>query len=131
VDSTQFRPDAAILSYPVITYTPGNMSFDNLLGHPATDEEISLLSLEKSVSDQNPPTFLWATVTDEMVPVQNTLCYANALLEQGVSLELHLFPKGPHAMSTATRESAYARRRYDDPHVAMWTELCAQWLTGL
>ncbi len=127
----QFRPDAAILSYPVITYSPGNRSFTNLLaGQEATRDEISLLSLEKSVGKDNPPTFLWATVTDEMVPVQNSMCYAQALLKAGVSLELHLFPKGPHVTSVGTEESAY-RRGCVNPHAAHWTELCAEWLKGL
>ena len=130
VPSEQFRPDAAILGYPVITWNPDNQSFRNLLGRPLTADEIRLLSLERSVTAQNPPTFLWATVTDEMVPVQNSMDYAQALLNAGVSLEFHLFPKGPHVTSVGTTESAY-RRGCINPHAAHWTELCAEWLDGL
>lgn len=125
--SEEFRPDAAILGYPVINWTPDNMCFDNLFGRPLTEEEISQFSLERSVTSQNPPTFLWATVTDEMVPVQNAMDYAQALLNAGVSVELHLFYKGPHVTSVGTSESAY-RRGCLNPHVAHWTELCAEWL---
>ncbi len=129
--AAQFRPDAAILSYPVITYSPQNQSFTNLLGdRPATEEKISLLSLERSVTGENPPTFLWATVTDEMVPVQDSMCYAQALLDAGVSLEFHLFPKGPHVTSVGTVESAY-RKECVNPHAAHWTGLCMEWLKEL
>ena len=130
VPSSRFRPDGAILSYPVITYSPENQSFSNLLGREATEEEVSLLSLERSVTGNNPPTFLWATVTDEMVPVQNSMDYAQALLKAGVPLEFHLFPKGPHVTSVGTEESAY-RKGCVNPHAAHWTELCAEWLKGL
>lgn len=125
-----FRPDAAILSYPVINYSPDNASFRFLLGRDATEEEAALLSLEKSVTKGNPPTFLWATVTDDRVPVSNSMSYAQALLEAGVSLEFHLYPKGPHAMACATKETAYYPESIDD-HVATWTKLCAQWLNTL
>jgi acetyl esterase/lipase len=130
VPAEVLRPDGAILSYPVVTYSPENQSFSNLLGRKATEEEISLLSLERSVTAQNPPTFLWATVTDEMVPVQNAMNYAQALLHAGVSLEFHLFPKGPHVTSVGTAESAY-RKGCINPHAAHWTELCAEWLKSL
>ncbi len=131
IPAQQFRPDAAILSYPVITYSAESQSFfHQLAGHDPTKEERSLLSLEKSVSKENPPTFLWATVTDEMVPVQNSMRYAQALLDAGVSLEFHLFPKGPHVTSVGTEESA-CRKGCVNPHAAHWTELCAEWLKGL
>jgi acetyl esterase/lipase len=127
--SEQFRPDGVILGYPVICYTEGNMSFRNLLGRAPNEAEIGLLSLEKSVTVENPPTFLWATVTDEMVPVGNSMAYAQALLNAGVSLELHLFPSGPHVTSVGTEESAY-RKGCINPHAAHWVELCGEWLKG-
>ncbi len=130
VPSACLRPDAAILSYPVITYSPTNQSFSNLLGRPLTAEEQALLSLERSVTAENPPAFLWATVTDEMVPVQNTMDYAQALLQAGISVELHLFHRGPHVTSVGTRESAY-RKGCINPHAAHWTQLCAEWLEEL
>jgi acetyl esterase/lipase len=126
----RLRPDAVILGYPVICYTEGNMSFQNLLGGEATEKEISLLSLEQSVTAENPPTFLWATVTDEMVPVGNSMAYAQALLNAGVPLEFHLFPSGPHVTSVGTEESAY-RKGCINPHAAHWVELCGEWLKGM
>jgi acetyl esterase/lipase len=128
--SERFRPDAAILCYPVTMAQPrqGNLLFDNLLGHDVPVEgALAPLSLEQSVSDRNPPTFLWATQTDQMVPVEHTLTYAAALQRAKVPMELHIYPSGPHAMSLAVPESAPSRS-YADPHVATWFPLCAEWL---
>lgn len=129
----QFRPDAAILSYPVTLAHPrqGNLTFDHLLGRDVPVEgALAPLSLEQSVSLQNPPTFLWATQSDQMVPVEHTLAYAAALQRAGVPMELHIYPSGPHAMSLAAPESAPGRS-YSDPHVATWFPLCVQWLASL
>ena len=55
--------------------------------------------------------------------------YVQALQNAGVPFELHLFQHGPHAMSTATRESAWDDTRVS-PHVAHWVELANEWLMG-
>ena len=127
----RMRPDACILCYPVITSKPPYGSaacFENLLGEGA--QIPPELSLEDVVSRDTPPTFLWATVADGTVPVENTLLYAAALRRAGVPFELHLYEKGPHAMGLATAESAW-RPDYVDPHAASWHGLCVEWLKGL
>lgn len=65
------RPDATILSYPVITSgeKANRSSFVALLGKDATSDELEYMSLEKQVKETTPPVFLWHTVTDELVPV--------------------------------------------------------------
>lgn len=125
----QARPDAAILSYPVITMGEfgSNMTRSNLFGEAAVVEETSL---ECSVSDRNPPTFLWATYTDGSVPVENSLMYANALRAHDVPFELHIFSKGPHAMGLATGESAW-QADHTDAQASAWHPLCVNWLKGL
>ena len=67
------RPDGAILSYPVIsTGEYGHeSSFEALLGKEPTPEELEYFSLEKQVSPDTPPCFLWQTVPDELVRPQS------------------------------------------------------------
>lgn len=97
------RPDAVILSYPVIT--SGEMahrgSFIALLGTDATKEELRYMSLENHVKPTTPPTFLWHTATDDAVPVENNYLFANACREQGVFYEQHVFSNGVHGLSLA------------------------------
>ena len=124
----EVRPDASILCYPVITAKPplaSKTSFCHLIGEgKAIPPE---LSLEDVVSNRTPPAFLWATVADGSVPVENTMLYASALRGAGVPFELHLYPRGPHAMALADGRTA-GRPEQQDPHVASWFPLCVEWL---
>ncbi len=96
---------AAIMCYPVITSIAkyrNNESFENLTGRKDfTDEEITDLSLEHLVTQATPPTFLWHTALDDVVPVQNSLLYAQALAHNNVPFSLHIYPYGQHGLSTA------------------------------
>lgn len=129
--ASEVRPDAAILGYPVITSDPActhQATFQHLLGDecPIPHE----LSLEHSVTAENPPTFIWCTRTDPLVPCENTLRYIAALREKGVPFESHIYSRGPHAMSLGTRESARDESKID-PQVASWFPLCVDWLRSL
>lgn len=129
LDGEQMRPNAAILSYPVVLIKGSgkNMTRDNLFGESAPVPETSL---ETSVTKNNPPTFLWTTYTDGTVPMENTLAYANALREHTVPFELHVFDKGLHAMGLATPDSAW-QDDHTDVRAAQWHALCVGWLKGL
>lgn len=122
------KPNALILSYPVIT--SGEFahvgSFDNLTGEDAKLREY--MSLENRVGDHVPPTFIWHTVTDDVVPVENTLLFANALQANKVSFEMHIFPEGRHGLGLANEESASPNCDCTNTHVEQWFELCDKWL---
>lgn len=95
------RPDTVVLSYPVITsgeYAHRD-SFVALLGADATQEELEYMSLERHVNENTPPVFLWQTVTDEAVPVENSYLFAESCKRAGVPYEHHVFHKGVHGLS--------------------------------
>ncbi|WP_081829922.1 GNAT family N-acetyltransferase [Butyrivibrio sp. NC2002] len=110
------RPDAAILSYPVITSGEfaHRESFDALVGSDASKEELDYYSLEKQVTKDTPPTFLWHTATDETVPVENSYLYESALRKNGVLYALHVFSKGHHGLSLGNAN--WARHEFGDPY---------------
>ncbi len=97
------RPNAAILSYPVIT--SGELahrgSFDNLLGVDANAEQLHYMSLEYHVTADTPPCFIWHTAVDDCVPVENSYLFAMACQKQNVPYALHVFSKGGHGLSLA------------------------------
>lgn len=97
------KPNKLILGYPVITTgEKAHMgSFENLLADQ-TEENLAQVSLEKHVTKDVPPVFIWHTFDDGAVPVENSLLFANATVAHNVLTELHIFPKGPHGLSTAT-----------------------------
>ena len=119
------RPDAAILSYPVITsgeYAHQD-SFRFLLGgdiYDRTDDEAKALlnkySLEKNVNKNHPPCFIWQTETDDLVPVQNSYLYAEALKEKGVKYEHKTFPRGFHGLSVPNDD--WATGNHGEPYTA-------------
>lgn len=127
------RPDALVLSYPVISSGPcrHEESFQRLTGGDGTPDAATF-SLDKQVSEKTPPAFLWHTAEDEMVPVENSLLFATAMWAENRPCELHIFPHGVHGLSTATPDvDDPENHRFADPHVAKWLPLCTDWLDTL
>lgn len=117
------RPDALVLCYPVISSGEyaHRESIDWVSGGDAALAEY--LSLEKRVTAQMPPTFLWHCVGDESVPVENSLLLAQAMQRAGVDYECHLFAGGAHGISMCSQE---VETPY--PDIAPWVGLCRTWL---
>jgi acetyl esterase/lipase len=94
------RPDIGILCYAVITMGPltHGGSKKNLLGDNPPQELVDLLSNEKQVTKDTPPTFLFHTWEDGAVKVENSLQFAEALRANGVPFDLHIYQKGGHGM---------------------------------
>ena len=113
-----------LLAYPVITageYAHRG-SFVQLAGSedPAAQQPFTL---EDKITPATPPVFVWHTMEDQTVPVENTLLLLTALRRAGVPCEAHLFEKGRHgtSISTAEVDAASAHRHH-------WVELALEWL---
>lgn len=123
------RPDAMILCYPVVSageYAHRD-SFVNLAGPDIQEQQ--RYSLEKLVTPDAVPAFLWHTAEDETVPVQNSFLLADALNKENIPVEMHIFPYGVHGLSLATKEVEEEEKdRMEDAHVAQWMELCIKWM---
>lgn len=119
-DTFSGRPDAMLLAYPVISFTnnPHQGSVTNLLGPDAAWEDMERLSLERQITGDTPPAFVWHTATDQIVPFRNSLLFADAMWRANRRCELHLFPYGPHGM-----QLGYGR---DD--IRRWPEQAAAFL---
>lgn len=131
--SQQIRPNGMILCYPVITsgkYAHRG-SFLALLGEHY-EELLDFVSLEKQVSKDTPPTFLWHTYTDESVPVNNSLMFADALLSKNISLEMHIYPHGHHGLSLGTEETMLKNNEANlNPEIENWIDMAGRWIKGL
>ena len=104
VDRKMIKPNLLILSYPVITSDnfTHKESVSNLLGDNKTEEMLELISMEKQVNSDVPPTFIWHTYEDGTVPVKNTLVFGSALVEKGIPVEMHIYRRGWHGLSLGT-----------------------------
>ncbi len=119
---------AGILGYPVITagIRSDGESIRNLTGKVRGN---GAFSLERRVSRDTVPSFLWATAKDGAVPAQNSLLFASALAAAGVDYELHIYQDGPHGLATADEETAVPGvPAYIDPRAATWIPLALSWL---
>ncbi len=100
IERESSRPDLGVLCYAVITMGPNTHggSRDNLLGPNPPPELVKLLSNEQQVTPQTPPCFIWHTVADPVVKVENSLDFASALRKNGVPFDLHLYQNGGHGL---------------------------------
>jgi acetyl esterase/lipase len=92
------RPDFAMLIYPVISFGPFAHAFsrENLIGKNPSQQLLDLYSNEKQVTANTPPTFLIHAEDDDVVPVQNSMLFYDALVKNKVKAEMHLFQAGGH-----------------------------------
>ena len=83
----------------------------------ATDTLVELLSNEKQVTPQTPPTFLFHTDGDTGVPAENSVLFYLALRRAKVPAELHIYEKGKHGVGLAPL----------DPILSSWSPRLADW----
>ena len=121
IDQVSCRPDFAILCYPVITMTQDfghKGSARNLLGDNPDPKLLKLMSNELQVTEETPPTFLFHTSDDKVVPPMNSVSFYQALNQAGVPAEMHIYRHGRHGVSLAP---GY-------PALSGWPDLLMSWL---
>ncbi|MCD7868027.1 MAG: alpha/beta hydrolase [Clostridiales bacterium] len=141
-DLETLRPSACILGYPLTDYlfmkeyternltNKGYFELSNLAfaGEESPNQEmLRKLSPALLVDEMTPPTFIWGTASDELVPIQHSIRYAHALANHNVPFELHIFEEGLHGMSLANQVTA-TEASQDKQDVAGWVGMCDTWL---
>ncbi|UCF38638.1 MAG: prolyl oligopeptidase family serine peptidase, partial [Acidobacteriota bacterium] len=115
------RPDFMVLVYPVISFMDENThrgSRRNLLGEEPDPVLVELLSNEKQVTAQTPPTFLIHADDDRGVKPENSILFYLALKEAGVPAELHIYKEGGHGFGLAP----------DDAILSNWPDRLKDWM---
>lgn len=108
------RPAAAILGYAVT-------GADVRACSPTAPDTV------REVDGKTPPCFLFHTRNDNVVPVMNSIRFMEALAENDITFESHIYSYGPHGFSTCDTSiqdpSVPASRRVPD-----WVEDSIGWL---
>jgi len=115
------RPDFLILGYALISLTAPFAHKDSatsLLGEQPDPQLMAELSNELHVSARTPPTFLFHTGADRVVPVEHSVAFYLALHKAGVPAELHVFEQGAHGAGLGLQDAA----------LGAWPTLLANWL---
>jgi acetyl esterase/lipase len=124
IDRLSSRPDFMILMYPVITMSKSYMhrgSKNNLIGTNADSATAKYYSNDLQVTKETPPTLLVHSTDDGAVPVENSLSFYQALKNNGVPAEMHIYPYGGHGFSLAIGKG----------YLSTWTDRCIDWLLSI
>lgn len=145
VSPQDIRPAALILGYPVIDLelvdnppvsVPSQTEPIGLNEHvlrtvlgsyPAPHELLAQYRLDQHVSSATPPTFIWHTAVDTLVPVLNALRFATALDEANVPFEVHVFEQGAHGLSLAD-DTTDQGDQFVNVAAQAWIDLALRWL---
>ncbi len=126
------KPNLQVLCYPVITSNEKfshKGSFEQLLGEKINNKEImKYVSLEKNVKKSTPDTFIWHTLTDTSVPVENSLLFIEALRKKNVNVEFHMYPEGAHGLSLANEQTAQGDLTKNNPYIAKWVKMVIEYI---
>ncbi len=122
------------LAYPVISseFGAAGNTYNNLLNNYSEDEKSALmqkLSFNHADLSQFPPAFVWTTNTDELVSPLNAISFVENLSKYNRYCEFHLFPKGPHGLSTCSELINNPIPQLN--HVAEWTHMCDKFFKSL
>jgi len=83
-----------------------------------TEAALSALSIEKHVTSNFPPTFLFHCHDDMGLSPEHSLALYQALLKAGVPAEFHVFGQGGHGVGFS----------FGDPASSTWPGLLGNWL---
>ena len=115
------RPDALIACYAVVSfcaYAHEGSALALLGEHFGEETLMQRFSAEMNVREDSPHAFIWHTVEDQAVPVENSILLAQAYREKCVPFEMHIFPQGAHGLGLAQ----------DIPGACQWPQLMLDWL---
>lgn len=116
IDTVSARPDFAILLYPVISMDMAvthKGSRYNLIGRKPDEKMVEMMSTDKQVSKNTPPTYLVHGKADKGVLPKNSELFSAALNLNNVTTELLLVDKAGHGFGL----------RYN------WPEKALPWIT--
>lgn len=136
IEATNIKPNAVILCYPVTNPTrlheeipKRTRAWGSMLS-----EKNDKVDIVRYVSEEMPPTFLWHTRTDGIVPVTQSIELIDKMVENNVNFEAHIFGKGHHGLSTNDVLSNYRgaiQGGIELPNVGLWIEMASKWVNDL
>ncbi|MBO4326307.1 MAG: alpha/beta hydrolase [Clostridia bacterium] len=132
------RPNALILGYPVINdyrlfHDPNSMGtmLRDCKGGEEYEKLFGYISCENFVrAGITPPTFIFSTWNDAVVPISNSLAFAKALNSENIPAEIHIFQSGAHGLSLADFRT-YCVPENLNKDAYKWVKLSSEWLWNL
>ncbi len=93
---------------------------------------LKAVSIEGQITANTPPAFIWTTFDDDLVPMENSMLFVEAMRKENIPVEFHLFPHGIHGLSLATEDiSAMPDRQDISLTVQAWFSMALGWMESL
>ncbi len=103
LEEENLRPTGIIAGYPVISTSVSDISMTTKNIAAGEEELLDKMSVEKHVSSDYPPTFLFVTRGDNCVNPKNSEVFERALTEKGVKHIYLVGESGEHGCSLCNR----------------------------
>ena len=126
IERESSRPDAFAPCYGVLNlnHTRRAGLFATMLGKGDPDlTTVRSISPEYGITKNTPPCFLWHTAADDVVPVENSIGFAQKCADMGVPVSLHVYPFGRHGIGLGDEADA--------PGAGTWSQLLGKFLHQL
>lgn len=141
VTEEELRPAFCIAGYPFVdweleydldldqtTRDYYRMMYFDYFGSPdPSREDMRACSPNYLVSEKTVPSFIWTTAEDRSVDPRHSIRLVNAMTEQGVPYEFHIFGEGHHGLALAD-QSTLQNSDDENESVAQWISLVEKWL---
>ena len=125
IDQLSDRPDFVVLGYPWLNAMEPALGKEITycgLVHGPTPTQCSTFATEYTpklhVTAQTPPTFIYSTSDDSVVPIRASVEFYTAMIKAGAPVEMHIFRHGQHGSGLGKGDAA----------LDQWPVLLEQWL---
>jgi acetyl esterase/lipase len=118
-ENKDYNPNFSLLIYGVSRLNE-NIEWleSDLFKRKMTEQELDHYNYLKNVNQHTVPAFLVHSIDDEVCHYSESTLYAEALIENKVEVEMHLFPKGGHGFGLGDAKSG----------TDQWIELANSWI---
>jgi acetyl esterase/lipase len=126
IERVSSRPDFLILGYPWLEGTlpdaKGQSQYcsfaQSRAGPPCVSADYARFAPTAKVTAATPPTFIYHTTADDLVPVQGSLRFFEALVAHRVPAEFHAFEAGAHGSGLGGLSAS----------LVLWPDLLQEWM---
>lgn len=136
-DKELFRPTHLLLAYAAYDLnTKNNSTSFNKVTFAATGQLypshgiLEKLNPIANVSSHTPPSFVWHTLEDSLVPASDALKYCQELHKVDVPYELHIFNHGKHGLVLGDLRTG-VKSSNQNAQVYKWVDLFLEWLAPI
>lgn len=116
------RPNFSVLFYTIISEVAALDHMGDLNGllgeNRRGDRQHQFMALDQFVDDNTPPSIMFNTNDDKIVPADNTALYYSELKRRNIYASLYIFPRGGHGWSMSPR----VKTEFWQPLLLDWME---------